>query len=229
MGREENESWRPWGVFIHGGASLGLAPGPAAGRKGLRGTKCPEQSRKELPWHGRKQRGSSPPNLAFFWGGHHRGEKKEVPGLSWGPRPDSPAPQLLHGEAEIRDRRELILKQRLHHGGRGGGGRRDQQEAAAVGSARGGIHRSGNGDPAQPSRPVPSTRPPRRFDPNRYPSPALKLAPNRGSANQRAGPRGGRVVFFQTSPPTARAPASRNGGAAGRPRPRRLLGVALDQ
>lgn len=85
----------------------------------------------------------------------------------------------------------------------------------------------GIGSSAVPS--LPSARPPQRFDPSRYPSPAPKLAPNRGSANQRAASRGGRVVFFQTSPPTARAPASRNGGAAARPRPRRLLGVALDQ
>lgn len=144
------------------------------------------------------------------------------------PRPDSPAPQLLHGETEIGDRRELILKERLHHGGRGGRRRREKQEAAAVGSARGGIHGSGNGNAAQPSRPCRQRGRRSAFDPSRYPSPAPKLAPNRGSANQRAASRGGRVVFFQTSPPTARAPSSRNGGAPARPRPR-LLGVALGQ
>lgn len=168
MGVEGTEGKRlleALGFFINGGASLGLASGLGGGSKTpWRGDKVPcrarmgaGESRKRAPLVREETAGDKPSKPRFFGGITTEARKRGVPAPSArrAPRPDSPAPQLLHGEAEIGDRRELILKERLNHGGRGGGRRREKQEAAAVGSARGGIHRSGNGN-WKLSRPVPA-------------------------------------------------------------------------
>lgn len=123
---------------------------------------------------------------------------------------DSPAPQLLHGKAEIGDRRELILKERLHRGGRGGGRRREEQEAAAVvvvvGSARGGIHRDWERELDKRSPPVPC-RPRSVLTPTgaRRPLRSWRQTAARPiSARQAAG--GGLFFFKPPLPPRAPRP-----------------------
>lgn len=169
------------------------------------------ERKKKLSWSRRKKRAVKPPNPAFLGRSGQQREKGECPG------PDSPAPQLLHSEAQVRDRRELILKERLDHGGRGGGRRREKQEATAVGSARGGIHRRGNGNPAQPSRPCRQRGRRSVLTPTGTRRPLRSWRQTAAQPISARSPAGGGLFFFKPPlPPRAPRPV---GTAAPRPGP----------